>query len=525
MHVEQLPIAGALALALPAQNDDAGASRRHTRTGVIAMPESSTVPTREGNFWNPTFCALPGARGMTKWTACSLNGLRRSTCVPKPERGGYLDETWPRAAPPLTYHAGYLHGSVALSDGVIFLYDQSALHDPAASSACASRPDLGVAWPSRLGGQFSPPRRPRSRRSLPWPARSVTNAARAGRPPVESLPLTDEELIVRVREGERELFAVLVERYKRGIANFIGASLRDAPKSPISRRKRSCAPTRTWERSIRSSESSRPGSTRSRVTSCAPISGRTLRRPVAQPLAEEQTLENSLPDLSREADPAGGVLRDEAERELRAALAELPERTRTVLALRYFDNMEYHTIASTLGLSLGNVKTLIHRGKIALAKKMRESRLAPPLPWNEEGRVRCSSCEPLLDRYVEASLDPARASARGGPLARVCGVRSAAPAAARRRRAADNGARRRVARRISPNDVMGRVRTLPAPAPLRSRCFRLRRSTSSRPGSSPRPPSCCCGRPAARALAGAASVARALTAIAQGSHVLWPSRR
>jgi DNA-directed RNA polymerase specialized sigma24 family protein len=34
--------------------------------------------------------------------------------------------------------------------------------------------------------------------------------------------------------------------------------------------------------------------------------------------------------------------------------------------------MEYHTIASTLGLSLGNVKTLIHRGKIALAKKMQE---------------------------------------------------------------------------------------------------------------------------------------------------------
>jgi RNA polymerase sigma-70 factor (ECF subfamily) len=71
------------------------------------------------------------------------------------------------------------------------------------------------------------------------------------------------------------------------------------------------------------------------------------------------------------------VLRAEAERELRAALAELPERTRTVLALRYFDNLEYHAIASTLGLSLGNVKTLIHRGKIALAKKMREHSQRP----------------------------------------------------------------------------------------------------------------------------------------------------
>jgi hypothetical protein len=34
--------------------------------------------------------------------------------------------------------------------------------------------------------------------------------------------------------------------------------------------------------------------------------------------------------------------------------------------------MEYQTIARTMGLSLGNVKTLIHRGKLALAHKMRE---------------------------------------------------------------------------------------------------------------------------------------------------------
>ena len=67
---------------------------------------------------------------------------------------------------------------------------------------------------------------------------------------------------------------------------------------------------------------------------------------------------------------------EQAYGELRAALAELPERTRTVLALRYFDSMEYQTIASTLGLSLGNVKTLIHRGKIALTKKMREREAA-----------------------------------------------------------------------------------------------------------------------------------------------------
>jgi RNA polymerase sigma-70 factor (ECF subfamily) len=165
---------------------------------------------------------------------------------------------------------------------------------------------------------------------------------------------------------------VLVERYKRGIANFVGASLRDgADVADLSQETflRAYAHLGTFNPQLGKFSTWIYQIARNVVRTHL---GRALRRPAAQPLAEDQTLENSLPDLSPHADPAGGVLRDEAERQLRSALSELPERTRTVLALRYFDNMEYHTIASTLGLSLGNVKTLIHRGKIALAKKMRE---------------------------------------------------------------------------------------------------------------------------------------------------------
>jgi len=175
-----------------------------------------------------------------------------------------------------------------------------------------------------------------------------------------------------VREGERELFGVLVERYKRGIANFIGASLRDTSDvADLSQETflRAYAHLGTFNPQLGKFSTWIYQIARNVVRTHL---GRSLRKPVAQALGEDQTLEDSLADISRDADPAGGVLREEAERQLRAALAELPERTRTVLALRYFDNMEYHTIASTLGLSLGNVKTLIHRGKIALAKKVRE---------------------------------------------------------------------------------------------------------------------------------------------------------
>ncbi len=39
---------------------------------------------------------------------------------------------------------------------------------------------------------------------------------------------TDEELVGSVLAGNRENFSVLVDRYKRGIANFIGASVRSS---------------------------------------------------------------------------------------------------------------------------------------------------------------------------------------------------------------------------------------------------------------------------------------------------------
>jgi RNA polymerase sigma-70 factor (ECF subfamily) len=183
---------------------------------------------------------------------------------------------------------------------------------------------------------------------------------------------SDEALVRRVRNGERELFSVLVDRYKRGIASFISAGVRSpSDVADLSQETflRAYAHLETFNPALGKFSTWIYQIARNVVRTHL---GKCQRRVPTQELPEDQTLENALPDLSTESDPSGGILREEAERELRDALAELPERTRTVLALRYYNNMEYHTIASTLGLSLGNVKTLIHRGKIALAQKMRE---------------------------------------------------------------------------------------------------------------------------------------------------------
>ncbi len=183
---------------------------------------------------------------------------------------------------------------------------------------------------------------------------------------------TDEALVRLVLGGDRDRFAGLVDRYKRGITNFIGASVRSpADVADLSQETflRAYAHLATFNPALGRFSTWLFHIARNVVRTHL---GKSLRRPVTQELGDEQTLENTLPDSSRDADPTGRILRSEAEREVRAALADLPERTRTVLAMRYYDNMEYQTIAENMGLSLGNVKTLIHRGKIALSHKLRE---------------------------------------------------------------------------------------------------------------------------------------------------------
>src|SRR6202165_878621 len=189
---------------------------------------------------------------------------------------------------------------------------------------------------------------------------------------VQSVPdATDERLVQAVLDGDRDAFGHLVERYKRGIGSFIGASVRqpsDVADLTQETFLRGYAHLGTLNPDLGRWSTWVYHIARNVVRT---FLGRSQKRPAQAELAEDQTLENILPDLSRDADPAGGVLRAEAEAEVRAALAELPERTRTVLALRYYDNMDYQSIATTMGLSLGNVKTLIHRGKVALAQKLR----------------------------------------------------------------------------------------------------------------------------------------------------------
>ena len=79
--------------------------------------------------------------------------------------------------------------------------------------------------------------------------------------------------------------------------------------------------------------------------------------------------------LARTAPPgaAGTANGDEHElRELRVAVAALPERQRLILFLRYFADLDYETIAVATGVERGTVAATLHQARASLGRALKE---------------------------------------------------------------------------------------------------------------------------------------------------------
>ncbi len=79
----------------------------------------------------------------------------------------------------------------------------------------------------------------------------------------------------------------------------------------------------------------------------------------------EAALVSGHPSPEMEAEQAG------QRAQLERALRELPDHQRVPLVLFHFEDLTYQAIAELLGISLGKVKTDIHRGREALACALR----------------------------------------------------------------------------------------------------------------------------------------------------------
>lgn len=83
---------------------------------------------------------------------------------------------------------------------------------------------------------------------------------------------------------------------------------------------------------------------------------------------EGLTMYSQLP--SKEASPEDTVESLELQETVQKAIEQLPEKYRSVIVLKYIDDLSLQEISDILDLPIGTVKTRIHRGREALRKHL-----------------------------------------------------------------------------------------------------------------------------------------------------------
>jgi len=182
---------------------------------------------------------------------------------------------------------------------------------------------------------------------------------------------SDMFLMVQVREGNSAVFDILVQRYRRDLVGYLyrmvqnHAVAEDLAQETFLRAYRSRAgyqPTAkltSWLYSI--------------ATRLAWNWSRDNRVRQHEPL--EGTIEDGRPRQFADSRPTveSALMRADRVRAVRLAIAELPERQRSVVVMHRYHDMSYEEIAAALDCSPQAVKSLLFRAHSALREKLARS--------------------------------------------------------------------------------------------------------------------------------------------------------
>jgi RNA polymerase sigma-70 factor (ECF subfamily) len=201
---------------------------------------------------------------------------------------------------------------------------------------------------------------------------SLPLAVRRTPPTVEDLRVTtvtddpvqrrDLILLQRAREGDLDAFNDLVVLYQDLLFALVVRMVPDRDQA-------SDAVQEAFFSAYRNMDGFRGGSVRSwlsRITINAAMDAQRLkkRRPAdPYPELEDDTWQ---PPADPSADPVTTSLKAERHRALNQALAHITDDQRTAIVLYDVEGYDYAEIAGLTGVSVGTVKSRIHRGRLAM---------------------------------------------------------------------------------------------------------------------------------------------------------------
>ncbi|GGO05254.1 RNA polymerase sigma factor [Saccharibacillus kuerlensis] len=175
-----------------------------------------------------------------------------------------------------------------------------------------------------------------------------------------SEPLTERELLMQIRQGDKQRYALIVDQYKNkiyGLLRGMGAGHQDAQdlaQETFIRAYRKLGDLKEEERFS------------AWIYSIAVNAMRDFTRKRRPLYIEDENIAEPRSDDT----PERQVLELEMRREVHRLLERLPEKYRIVLLLRYTNELSYEEIAGITGLSANQVKNRIYRAKKSLYKKV-----------------------------------------------------------------------------------------------------------------------------------------------------------
>jgi len=196
-------------------------------------------------------------------------------------------------------------------------------------------------------------------------------------------PMTDEQVIARVRAGETELFEVVMRRYNQRLYRVSRSILHDEAEAEDVMQQ---AYVNAYLHLDQFEERSSFATWLTKIAVYESLA-RARRRSRFQSIDSTSEGESGTMDAlkSTEADPERQASLDEVGRVLEAAIEALPEHYRTVFVMRDVEGMSTAETAGSLDLAEETVKTRLHRARLSLRQTLYErAGLAAPgaFPFN-----------------------------------------------------------------------------------------------------------------------------------------------
>jgi RNA polymerase sigma factor (sigma-70 family) len=172
--------------------------------------------------------------------------------------------------------------------------------------------------------------------------------------------MTDSQLIREIKDGNIELYGELINRYEKRILTFVTHMLRGYKMESMA--EDVCQ--ETFYKAYRSLQTFRDVE-----ASFSTWLYTIARNSVLSELRKNKTSEVSLddtvivPKVAAEKLPEQELLRTEREKLVRVAINNLPDKQRSAIILREYEQLDYKEIADMLNLTVSSVKSLLFRAR------------------------------------------------------------------------------------------------------------------------------------------------------------------